>query len=95
MKFPVSPCHSCPSEAVCPDGWYGCPRWRLYFSDKWPAVTTVCTRPVRFLRLYLDGLNDREIADCVGVSPLTVFNWRHRRGLSANGKRGPKSTQKP
>lgn len=38
----------------------------------------------RFLRLYLKGLNDKEIARRFGVKKNCVFRWRQDMGLSSN-----------
>lgn len=41
------------------------------------------------LELYRQGLNDREIAERVGVSTVAIAQWRHRRELPPNyPKRG-------
>lgn len=36
------------------------------------------------LELYRQGLNDREIAERVGVSTVAIAQWRHRRELPPN-----------
>lgn len=40
-------------------------------------------------RLYEKGLNDREIAEEVGVSPSTIRDWRNCRELPPNGPSHP------
>ncbi|WP_370312500.1 helix-turn-helix domain-containing protein [Sagittula sp.] len=42
----------------------------------------------RALRLYREGLLDSEIAERLGVSRSTVWNWRQGLGLSAIGRKG-------
>lgn len=90
MKLPTSPCLSCTHAAICPDSWYECVAWSTYFYANWPVATKAYKRCDQLLRLYRSGKNDREIGESVGVSPLTVFNWRKRNGLPPVGKRGPK-----
>lgn len=41
------------------------------------------------LELYRQGLNDREIAERVGVSTVAIAQWRHRRGLPPNKHKRP------
>lgn len=36
-------------------------------------------------QLYSQGLNDREIAEKVGVTPSAIAQWRYTRNLPANG----------
>lgn len=38
----------------------------------------------RRMALYRDGLNDREIADQVHVTPEAITFWRKNHGLTAN-----------
>ena len=38
----------------------------------------------RMHALYVEGMNDEEIAWQIGCVPLTVFKWRHACGLPAN-----------
>lgn len=38
--------------------------------------------------LYDKGLNDREIAERIGVHQTTITAWRHRNNLPPNQKRG-------
>lgn len=42
-------------------------------------------------RLYDEGLNGREIAEKVGLSPKTVANWRRGAGLLPQSERGNKN----
>lgn len=44
------------------------------------------------MRLYQQGLSDREIAKAVGKSYLTIQKWRHRRKLPPNIKPHGKGT---
>jgi len=37
------------------------------------------------LSLYNQGLTDIEIAEKMYLHPGSVYGWRHRRGLKANG----------
>ena len=41
----------------------------------------------RRMALYRDGLNDREIADQVHVTPEAITFWRKNHGLTANTPR--------
>jgi Putative ATPase subunit of terminase (gpP-like). len=41
--------------------------------------------------LYLQGLNDTEIAKKMFLNPSTVWQWRNRRDLLSNQPRGRKS----
>jgi len=39
-------------------------------------------------KYYLEDLNDREIAEKVGCSVLSVSSWRNKQKLPTKGKRG-------
>lgn len=41
-----------------------------------------------FRRHYDEGLNDYEISAATGAAQTTVWNWRTKEGLPANGIRG-------
>ena len=40
-----------------------------------------------FWTLYKEGATDEAIAEAVGCSANTVYNWRHSCGLPGNGRR--------
>ena len=51
-----------------------------------------CFDTVAAMRLYKEGLNDRQIADRLGTRPQYIWVWRDNLGLPARAKRGrPKS----
>ncbi len=39
-------------------------------------------------QLYAEGKVDKEVAEALGVCSFTVFSWRKRNGLKANGRGG-------
>lgn len=90
MKLPKSPCRSCPHASICPDNWYGCVAWNTYFQTNWPTAVNAFKGSDHILRLYHEKKNDREIADAVGLSAMTIFQWRKRNDLPSNGTRGPR-----
>ena len=40
--------------------------------------------------LYNKGMSDNEIAKAVGVQAQTIYYWRRKKGLKANGESGDK-----
>lgn len=40
--------------------------------------------------LYNNGMSDNEIAKAVGVQAQTIYYWRRKKGLQANGESGDK-----
>lgn len=40
------------------------------------------------MKLYRQGLNDRQIGNALGIDKTTVRYWRNKRGLPPNCKRG-------
>lgn len=44
------------------------------------------------LKLYREGLSDRELAQAFGMTRGAVTKWRKKRGLAANGAVGRRKT---
>lgn len=84
MRTPNSPCAKCNNHDTCDD------------AAAWPRITARAATGLSTLRLYRAGKNDREISAAVGVSAMTVCQWRKRNGLPPVGKRGrPESEELP
>ena len=48
---------------------------------------------LRAMELYNDGMNDLEMAECLGVSATTVTQWRGRMRLGPNRKKREKKPE--
>lgn len=47
------------------------------------------TKHEQRLELYKQGLTDAEIAQKVGVHPITIYEWRRKQGIPPNRKKKP------
>lgn len=89
-----SPCASCEWRPSCNDDWVGCKKWNQFIRKAWRKVTHLFsaepnqTPDFKYWALYVNGKNDCEIAEVVGVTQPAVFQWRRRNHLPPRGKRG-------
>lgn len=89
MRKPTSPCIKCPRNDICDDCDEVCVRWRKWFEVAWNGMKRRALRGTAALHLYHAGKNDQKIANAVGVSSMTICQWRKRNGLPPAGRRGP------
>lgn len=41
-------------------------------------------RKIEFINLYNKGLNDKDIAEIMGISDSSIFRWRHEMNLEVH-----------
>lgn len=90
MRTQNSPCAKRNNRDTCDDLDGVCKKFRKWVAAAWPRITARATTGFSTLRLYRAGKNDREISAAVGVSSMTICQWRKRNGLPPVGKRGPR-----
>lgn len=93
MRTSTSPCENCRNLQICEARDGMCVDWSRWFKAAWRGIKERALRGTAAMHLYRSGKNDREIADCVGVSSMAICKWRKRNGLPSVGKRGPRSAR--